>query len=287
MSWAKICDTLHSHPKAMAADLEPMGLWALTLSHCAAYLSDGHVTRAAASRIAGSERIERLSARLVSAGLWEPHPSGDGWQVHDYLAFNPPRAHVLAEREAKRQGGRAGAARRWHRDGSTHGSTLGSTQVGSHASPIGVRDAPDPDPDPIQSENKNPPAPPPFGLTPEAPAPVTRVKKTRQPVPGHAEVIAAFVAEYEAVRGRKPEISAKERVAANRLLLQGRRPVAEAVAVVRRAFADKFIRETKPDMAYIASNVNAYIGATPAGRSAGQPRPADGNSAWSIPTEAA
>jgi hypothetical protein len=149
MSWAKICDTLHSHPKAMAAELESMGLWALTLSHCAAYLSDGHVTRAAATRIAGPDRIDRLSARLVSSGLWEPHPSGDGWQVHDYLEFNPPRSHVIAEREAKRQGGRDGAARRWHRDGSTHRSTHSSSHGGSHASAIGIGDAPDPVPIPV------------------------------------------------------------------------------------------------------------------------------------------
>ena len=114
MSWSRIDDTLHGHPKVLDADLEAMGLWVLTLSHCAAYLTDGHVKRAAAVRLAGSiDRLEGVASRLVVAGLWEVHPSGDGWQVHDYLDYNPTREQVIGERERQREGGRRGAAKRW------------------------------------------------------------------------------------------------------------------------------------------------------------------------------
>ncbi|MGH7439120.1 MAG: hypothetical protein ACRENE_25815 [Polyangiaceae bacterium] len=88
-------------------------------------------------------------------------------------------------------------------------------------------------------------------------------KEAKAPIPGHGEVIAAFVEEYERARGCKPEIGAKERTAANRLLLQGKRPATEAVAIVRRAMTDPFVRERKPDLAYIAGNVNAFQGTAP------------------------
>src|SRR5580698_11089725 len=32
MTWAKVCDTLHSHPKVLDAGLEAMGLWLRALS---------------------------------------------------------------------------------------------------------------------------------------------------------------------------------------------------------------------------------------------------------------
>ena len=98
MTWAKICDTLHGHPKAADAGLEAMGLWALALSHCAAYSTNGRVKRTAAARLAGDEAtLDRLAAKLVDAGLWEVAPDG-GWLVHDYLEYNPSREAVLAER---------------------------------------------------------------------------------------------------------------------------------------------------------------------------------------------
>jgi hypothetical protein len=107
VSWAKLDDTLHAHPKATDAGLEAMGLWVLTLSHCGAYLTDGHVRRPIALRTAGSaEVLERLAANLVRVGLWELHPGGDGWQVHDYLEFNPSRLEVRAQRSATERRGR-------------------------------------------------------------------------------------------------------------------------------------------------------------------------------------
>ena len=73
-----------SHPKFLNIGLQATGLWTRTLSHCAAYLTDGHVSRATVNSIVGSPNLaEQLTVQLVGAGLWETHPSGDGWQVHD------------------------------------------------------------------------------------------------------------------------------------------------------------------------------------------------------------
>jgi hypothetical protein len=43
---------------------------------------------------------------LVGENLWHDVPLG--YQIHDYLDYNPSRAQVLADREAKRAAGRAG-----------------------------------------------------------------------------------------------------------------------------------------------------------------------------------
>lgn len=115
MSWAKLCDTLHTHPKAHAAGLEAMGLWVLTLSYVGAYLTDGHIPLwVALSKVDGKqELLQVLSRKLVDAGLWDEREDGDGWNVHQYLEHNPTREYVLAERARKSEAGKLGAAKRW------------------------------------------------------------------------------------------------------------------------------------------------------------------------------
>lgn len=83
----------------------------------------------------------------------------------------------------------------------------------------------------------------------------------RQPTGDHQRVLAAFAEEYELCRKTKPVIDGKQAAAAKRLL--SGRTTGEAVAIVRRAFTDPFVAEKKPDLAYIASNVNAYRGEQP------------------------
>jgi hypothetical protein len=179
MTWAKVCDTAHSHPKMLEAGLEAVGLWTLALSHCAAYLTDGHVKRSAAERLAGAH-LDRLAGRLVHVGLWEVHPSGDGWQVHDFLEFNPSRAAAVALRgdlSTKRsEAGRRGAAARWQKDGKPSfcheaNAVLPSVlpdgknlkNAGNSLANDGKRDGkpvandgpdPDPDPDPREGERE-------------------------------------------------------------------------------------------------------------------------------------
>jgi hypothetical protein len=108
MAWGKIDDKAHSHPKFARAGAEAIGVWAMCLSYCCDYLTDGYVPRDVAVRFAGSdESTERVAARLVGCGgrpgdpgLWEG--AEGGWQMHDYLDYNHSRASVLAERESER-----------------------------------------------------------------------------------------------------------------------------------------------------------------------------------------
>lgn len=155
MVWQRLDDRLHSHPKAAEAGLEAIGLWALSLSHVGDHRTDGHVSRAVASRLAmGAKKAEKLANRLVDAGLWEPHESGDGWQFHDYLDHNPSREEVEANRETlsllRAEAGRRGAAARWQRDGKPDGKPMAIGMANGCQT-----DGPDPDPG-----REDPPPPP-------------------------------------------------------------------------------------------------------------------------------
>lgn len=95
-------------------------------------------------------------------------------------------------------------------------------------------------------------------------------KAKAEATPEHRELIAYFVEVYEKLRGCKPEITAKHHVAANRLLGNGRGLVL-AMHAIDRAFGTDFVRNDKPDLAYIAANVNAYVGTVPTRAKGGQP----------------
>ena len=105
MAWAKVCDTLHSHPKARRAGLPALGLHLLALSYCGAYLTDGFVDQPwLDERLRGRER--RLPGQLVDAGLWEP--AEGGFLVHDFLDLNPSREEIERRRRDRADAGRKG-----------------------------------------------------------------------------------------------------------------------------------------------------------------------------------
>ena len=116
--YARLCDTFHSDPRVLAAGDEAVGFWARSYSYCAAYLTDGHFTRAMARSLAHPGRkLDPLAAKLVKAGLWEPHASGDGWVLPDYLRHNLSRGENDARKAAlsakRAEAGRKGAQKRW------------------------------------------------------------------------------------------------------------------------------------------------------------------------------
>ena len=108
MPWFKVDDGLHSHPKAMAAGLEAMGLWVLMGSYCGFYVGQrGHITRVAARRVAGSARtLDRCAKRLVDAGLW--HEEADGWSFHEWVHYQPTPESLQEERDRKARAGQMG-----------------------------------------------------------------------------------------------------------------------------------------------------------------------------------
>lgn len=95
MSWFKVDDKFHSHPKRHRAGLRAIGLWTAAGSWCSDQLTDGHVPHHMLAVLGGRSADAKA---LVDAGLWLPDPDGDGWRFHDWTEQNPTRSQVTEKR---------------------------------------------------------------------------------------------------------------------------------------------------------------------------------------------
>jgi len=102
--WAKLDDQIYYHPKMQACDGYARALNVAGITYCSGQLTDGMVPKHAPRLIMGmagftveEAELSDCIRQLVDAGLWETLPNG--YNIHDYLKYNPSRAQVLAERE--------------------------------------------------------------------------------------------------------------------------------------------------------------------------------------------
>lgn len=118
MTWFRVDDLLHDHPKVrkLAKDKLPaLGLWVACGSWSGQSLSEGFVPSEIVRRF---DRSERYAKRLVEVGLWLPEEvDGEaGYRFHQWLEHQPSKEEVLDKRakrqEAGRRGGIASAAAR-------------------------------------------------------------------------------------------------------------------------------------------------------------------------------
>lgn len=110
MTWFKVDDSLHSHPKAMAASLAALGLWAVAGSWSSDHLTDGFVPDHMIPLL--TRGTDKLSEELVAAGLWKRtrggylfhqwHEDGDGSKR------NPTKKEVVDNRSKRAEAGRRG-----------------------------------------------------------------------------------------------------------------------------------------------------------------------------------
>lgn len=106
MTWVKLDDQFADHPKiAGMGSLAPLAGWlhVCALCYCARYLTDGFIPAGQVQRLASFEGtdVQELVAALIDVGLWER--AERGYQVHDYLEYNPTRESVEAERQQARE----------------------------------------------------------------------------------------------------------------------------------------------------------------------------------------
>jgi len=94
MPWFRLDDSFHSHPKVIAAGNEAVGLYVRCGTYAAEHLTDGFVGK----QIVLLYGSEALAARLVETKLW--NRARGGWNIHDYLDYNPSRETVEKERKA-------------------------------------------------------------------------------------------------------------------------------------------------------------------------------------------
>ncbi len=108
MTWFKVDDSFHSHPKVLAASPAALGLWVVAGSWAGANLSDGFIPDHVLPRLLTDAAT--LAQELVTARLWRRVRGG--YRFHDWADFNPAAKAVLADREAARVRMRAVRARR-------------------------------------------------------------------------------------------------------------------------------------------------------------------------------
>jgi hypothetical protein len=106
VSWFKIDDSSHMHPKFVAAGNAALGLWLRCGAYCAQHLTEGHVPGTIAKQYGTTPQARRL----LAAGLWhehghdcprcpQPEAAGD-FVMHDFFEAgrNATRAQVEAGR---------------------------------------------------------------------------------------------------------------------------------------------------------------------------------------------
>lgn len=105
MTWFKVDDTAHSHPKLLRAGNAALGLWLRAGAYAAQHLTEG-VVPGVVAQLYGTAPQAR---KLVAAGLWHEHghacgrcvqPAAGDYVMHDYLQYNPTRTKVEAKRGA-------------------------------------------------------------------------------------------------------------------------------------------------------------------------------------------
>lgn len=112
MTWVKLDDQLHAHPKVMRVGLAGTGLFARALSYCGCYATDGVVPPGWAHAQLAPEDHGNLPEQLVAAGLWEPMPDG-GFRIPDFCELNPSADEVRVRAQERSEAGRRAAAARW------------------------------------------------------------------------------------------------------------------------------------------------------------------------------
>lgn len=99
MTWFKIDDGFHGHPKIADLPLDVIGLWTVAGSYCAQYLTDGFITRSSALRFASGDHD--LIDSLVGSGLWIIE--GTGYRFKNWSKYQPTKESVMAERAATKE----------------------------------------------------------------------------------------------------------------------------------------------------------------------------------------
>lgn len=173
MTWIKVDDHFADHPKVMALGsdrLQGLGLWQVAASYCARYLTDGFVP---AAHVHGNAP-KKLVNRLVAVGLFDVVDGG--YQLHDWLRYNPSRQEVEEAVAKKRAAGQAG--------GRASGQARAQATAEAHA----------------QAESKPVPVP--------VPQPVSELLSNVLGNPGEEWVDPA---QLYATRARRRSLSQKER----------------------------------------------------------------------------
>lgn len=147
MSWLKLDDQIFINRKVARCNTETKMLYIVSLSYCANQLTDGEIPEDVLPLLAGMAGIDKQNAKqsaskLLEVCLWVATPTG--WQIPDYLEYNPSKEQVEHNREVRSQSGRAGGQAK---------AKQNAKQNAKQKSSKSLPPSPSPSPSPITESN--------------------------------------------------------------------------------------------------------------------------------------
>lgn len=103
-------DGFADHPKLLKAGPLAKALFIDGLCYAARHLTDGHLPQAQVRAIIATGYRRQTVTLLVEAGLWAP--TEGGYQIHDYLEYQPSARSVRRQRESNTERQQAWRMRR-------------------------------------------------------------------------------------------------------------------------------------------------------------------------------
>jgi hypothetical protein len=209
VSWFKVDDGFHSHPKVLALPLDAIGLWTKCGAYCAQYAKlEGFVSLEVATALSGlgASKTKTLGDRLVKAGLWDVVDGG--WRYHDWIDFNPTAEEVEQRRSKRAAAGRIGGQRSAEQRASKPEASCLEVasdvlkQSSTPSRPVPSRPVPIDPPIPPASDSNDD-----WGIEPERESAVQPIAET----PSEQRYQAAYEAGAEAGLGRPFGLPEKQR----------------------------------------------------------------------------
>lgn len=170
MSWVRLDDKTFVNPKLGAVSDGAFRLYINALCYAAMNETDGFVPEtaiaqllpAAAATASRPRALATAAQSLVDAGCWHPaeRATTQGWEIHDFLEYNPSHADKEQDRAAARQRmagrrnqrSRANNSKRSPNVRANNTRTPGEVPANNQRSSREVREMfsdPDPVPDPV------------------------------------------------------------------------------------------------------------------------------------------
>src|SRR5690606_15926339 len=100
MAWLRIDDRVRTHPKIAQAGPTAAWVWFCGVCYCREHLTDGFIPNAIlATLVPGltAAAVRKHATALVRENLW--HQVDGGYEVHDFLDWNPTKARVIEQRQ--------------------------------------------------------------------------------------------------------------------------------------------------------------------------------------------
>lgn len=164
MPWVRLDDRFPTHRKVALLSDRAFRLYVSGLCWASENLTEGVVLDRELTLLARVRNTKAAAKELEAAGLWDR--IHDGWQIHDFLDYNPDRAKVKADREAnaarqKAFRDRQKAARDAKKAAAAAAETEDRNGVTNGVTNAGVTTPPSPSPSPSTYVEKDKSAPAP------------------------------------------------------------------------------------------------------------------------------